>query len=520
MLRTLAIPTLIWVVVSFSSNAHAPATNTLARRSATDTLSQTEQTVVPRTIPRTWDDEAMESLELPLATRSATPNHVSADYYYAIPVRTIYKPYPWYAPGRQPAGYIERLRQQEPEIIWGVDRNGREHKPPLRTEADWIKAGKLVFEAPIWLPPDEFFQKPLSIDFRTTKDGVIPFVPLVIREKGKIQMGIGSCAECHTRVMEDRTILQGAQGNFPTDQAALIWLSPIELESIRNQTREFFSAPWLRPDPNAPVQEMSLEDMRAVVGSYPPGVVSRFGSSALYPVHVPDLIGVKDRSYLDSTGLQQHRSIVDLMRYAALNQGASGLASYGDFTPSGGPDFKTLPKPSAFTRYSDEQLYALALFLYSLRPPLNPNELDAVAVRGGKVFEREGCATCHTPPLYTNNKLTPAEGFKIPEDHLKKYDVLRVSVRTDPKLTMKTRRGTGYYKVPSLRGVWYRSMFGHGGWCATLEDWFDPRRLRDGYVPTGFKGYGVKTLAVTGHEFGLKLSDEDRSALIAFLKTL
>jgi hypothetical protein len=68
--------------------------------------------------------------------------------------------------------------------------------------------------------------------------------------------------------------------------------------------------------------------------------------------------------------------------------------------------------------------------------------------------------------------------------------------------------------------VWYRSMFGHGGWCATLEDWFDPRRLRADYVPTGFKGAGVTTRAVPGHEFGLKLSPDDRAALIAFLKTL
>ena len=86
--------------------------------------------------------------------------------------------------------------------------------------------------------------------------------------------------------------------------------------------------------------------------------------------------------------------------------------------------------------------------------------------------------TCHTPPLDTNNKLTPADGFTIPPDHRQKYDILPISVGTDPDLTLKTRRGTGYYKVPSLKGVWYRSMFGHSGWCATLEDWFDPRRVR------------------------------------------
>jgi len=55
---------------------------------------------------------------------------------------------------------------------------------------------------------------------------------------------------------------------------------------------------------------------------------------------------------------------------------------------------------------------------------------------------------------------------------------------------------------------------------ATLEDWFDPARLRDEYVPTGFIGHHVTHRPVKGHEFGLALSDHDRQALIAFLRTL
>ena len=85
---------------------------------------------------------------------------------------------------------------------------------------------------------------------------------------------------------------------------------------------------------------------------------------------------------------------------------------------------------------------------------------------------------------------------------------------------MATRRGTGYYKIPPLKGVWYRGPFEHSGSVATLQDWFDPRRLRDDYVPTGFKGAGVTTRAVKGHPFGLSLSADDRAALVAFLKTL
>jgi hypothetical protein len=171
-------------------------------------------------------------------------------------------------------------------------------------------------------------------------------------------------------------------------------------------------------------------------------------------------------------------------------------------------------------RYSDEQLYALAVWLYSLKPPPNPNRPNALSRRGQKVFEREGCGGCHTPPLYTNNRLTPVPGFDPPREHLSRFDILPVSVSTDPELALRTRRGTGYYKVPSLKGVWYRGPFEHNGSVATLEDWLDPARLRDDYVPTGWMGYGMKTRPVKGHEFGLKLSPADKEALIAFLKTL
>src|SRR5262249_32207148 len=126
-----------------------------------------------------------------------------------------------------------------------------------------------------------------------------------------------------------------------------------------------------------------------------------------------------------------------------------------------------------------------------------------------------------TPPLYSNNKLTPVAGFRVPGDHKKMYDILPVTVGTDPGLALKTRRGTGYYKVPSLKGLWYRGMFPHDGSCATLEDWFDPRRLSDDNVPTGFIGpRGAKPRPVKGHAFGPTLWSEDRRALIASLQPL
>jgi hypothetical protein len=97
---------------------------------------------------------------------------------------------------------------------------------------------------------------------------------------------------------------------------------------------------------------------------------------------------------------------------------------------------------------------------------------------------------------------------------------MNVKVGLDPGLAMRTRKGTGFYKVPSLKGVWYRGPFEHSGSIATHEDWFDPKRLNDDYVPTAWNPPGVKTRAIPGHPFGLNLPAEDTRALIAFLRSL
>src|SRR5947209_3213507 len=100
---------------------------------------------------------------------------------------------------------------------------------------------------------------------------------------------------------------------------------------------------------------MTVDQISAAHEEIPPGVLARHRSSPFYPVQVPDLIGVRDRHYLDRTGLQQHHSIVDFMRYAALNQGTDDLASYDGFVPVDHPKFRKLPEPNdprAGGRYS------------------------------------------------------------------------------------------------------------------------------------------------------------------------
>jgi hypothetical protein len=532
---TVAIVAAIWVNTTLASAQSSVPTAyrllELLRGRTTAPAAEHSRPTIP--IPRTWDDQAVASLQVPLAVAAASPVQVSSTYYYGIPVRPIYKSYAVYHPGKEPAGYIDWLKRQEPLVVFDATR--------LKTPADWIAAGELVFDAPIayghiaafggdlYLRDPSWYQEtgtPLA------RDGTLPFYRYVIRKKGTIEIGLGSCGMCHTRVMPDGALIKGAQGNFQFGRALAwdtnqqsIFLAPLNTFLGRRFQRLLYSAPWIKPDAYPDIDRLPVAQIAAHHAAIPPSVMARHGTSPLVPAKVPDLIGIQERRYLDATGLVRHRDIGDLMRYAALNQDADVMARYGDFVPREEVPFilgKTPADPAKVDtgRYGDEQLYALALYLYSLKPPQNPNPFDAHAERGQQIFERERCGTCHTPPLYTNNKLTPAPGFTPPAGDIVKYDVLNASVGTDPALATKTRRGTGYYKVPSLKGVWYRGAFEHSGSVATLEDWFDPNRLRDDYVPTGFKRYGVKSHAVRGHEFGLRLPPDEKSALIAFLKTL
>jgi cytochrome c peroxidase len=199
------------------------------------------------------------------------------------------------------------------------------------------------------------------------------------------------------------------------------------------------------------------------------------------------------------------------MRYAAL-------VSFADNVDFGGRRMLSAGSKRFETRLSDEGLYALALYVYSLEPPENPNPLDERAQAGRDLFDRERCDRCHTPPLYTNNRLTLAEGFTAPEDAPE--DVVRRSVGTDPGLALNTRKGTGYYKVPSLKVDWYRGHYLHDGAVGSLEEMFDHDRLRETHDPGGITPPGQPRRAIAWHRFGLELTEEEREQLIAFLRTL
>ena len=240
--------------------------------SVTQDAHPPKPSAVAPAIPKTWDDEAIATLELPLADPVGSPKQVSAEYYYRIPVPPIYKGYPVYAPGHEPDGYMDWLRRQEPVIVW--DEAG--HAPPLKTDADWIKAGETVFDAPTDF--DRFVTLAETRDpawYRrigtpVAKDGTVPFLSYVVRKKGTVEVGQISCAMCHTRVMPDGSTVKGAQTNFPTVRAVASSIRSGAAQSndtsqlqtrLRLEYRAEWSVPWLSPDPAAQVGQMSLEEL-------------------------------------------------------------------------------------------------------------------------------------------------------------------------------------------------------------------------------------------------------------------
>jgi ribosomal protein L19 len=304
----------------------------------------------PEAIPKIWNDEALKRLEVPLTHAEASARHIAADYYYKIPVRRIYRSYPIYSPGHEPAGYMEWLRGREPEVVWDYDAGGRPlHSPPLRTREDWIKAGEIVFSAPISWDAFEVDTLRNAIVYRSsgmpvTKDGLMRFQGYVIRKKGQVEVGDGACAACHSRLMSNGSVLKGAQGNNPFDRFEAFeeelqiatnssQVQSIELER-RQQLRRVYSVPWMQPDPHAQTYVMPLSEIYKLLKAIPPGLQARTGTILLYPPQVPDLIGVEHRRYLDHTGLVEQRSIEDMMRYAALNQGMDRLSTFAGFQPA------------------------------------------------------------------------------------------------------------------------------------------------------------------------------------------
>ena len=140
---------------------------------------------------------------------------------------------------------------------------------------------------------------------------------------------------------------------------------------------------------------------------------------------------------------------------------------------------------------------ALAAYLMSLGAALPSPEVAANAWPAGARVFSERCASCHAPPAFSG----PAVPLEV--------------VGTEPSLGLSAERGTGTYRVPSLRGVATRGPLLHDGTLPSLAAMFDPTR-----TDAAFTGALHGVAGVAGHLDGLDLPAAERSALLAYLGSL
>ena len=339
-------------------------------------------------VPRLWTDEALAGWALPIAGVKATPKYYTEAEYYAAPVDEV-RTYPVYIKSREPEGYRDWMRKQGPQPLIEPAK--------LTSEADWIAAGREVFDglhlaefrtadprAFRWADdPDLMAREGVTV----AADGTIPGVRWLIDHDRQLKITLAECSGCHTRVLPDGSIVRGAQRNL--QWGSLPRFSFDALDEIRRRegrTRppnenaySSYGVPWLKDDINATLKTMTAEQVGHVDGEPFLGTFVRFNASPWFTTRIADLIGVKDRRYLDATATHRNRGPEDIARYGILVT----VAEDGAIGPH---TFLSAADRALRYRYSDEAMLALGKYIYSLQPPPNPNRPNDVTARGEQVF--------------------------------------------------------------------------------------------------------------------------------------
>jgi hypothetical protein len=204
-----------------------------------------------------------------------------------------------------------------------------------------------------------------------------------------------------------------------------------------------------------------------------PGRVDVITEDASLPVRIADLRPLRWLTYLQYDATVQQTGLVAL----AIRIETLIITSHG----------QAIRPPRIVA-------LALAQYLWALGASLP--EAPASSASGASSFARR-CASCHAGSGFTGAPRDLGE------------------IGTDPALGLSPDRGTGTYRIPSLRGVASRPTLLHDGTLSGLAALLDPARLADGYQG-GARGAGP----VRGHAFGLDLPVAEREALVAYLGAL
>lgn len=88
-------------------------------------------------VPKIWDKEKLATWATPVAGLNLPQNFYSEEEYYAAPVDNL-RTYPVYHPDYEPKGYRDWLTTVGPKPLIEPKK--------LKSKADWIEAGRRVFD--------------------------------------------------------------------------------------------------------------------------------------------------------------------------------------------------------------------------------------------------------------------------------------------------------------------------------------------------------------------------------------
>jgi hypothetical protein len=332
---------------------------------------------------------------------------------------------------------------------------------PATMEA-WIELGRRVFfEYP--LRPEVFAEHALAhpaiareVGLFAAPDGTWPGLVAFRELDRSARVGI-TCALCH--------VARVPAPEGPGAGAIVAGRARRELDYGRMRLA-------YHRDTGAPLPE----HLAARMAEWGPGRADITQDDDEDPVAIPDLWGMRALPYLTQAGTLRHEHPAAL----AIRQ-----------------ETQILQANRERTRPPRELAWALALYVYSLEPPPRvPVLADAHIRAGARTFEQR-CASCHAH--------ASGSGTPVPAER----------VGTNPTLALGRARGTGSYRPSPLLRVADAAPYLHHGAVATLEDLLDPERLHEGYA----RG-ALHRGPVPGHDYGTELPVEERTALVAYLRTL
>ena len=258
------------------------------------------------TVPRAWDEVALSDWATPIAGLGVRPGHFSEREYYAVTGDNL-RTYPVYHPDREPPGYWEHLQHLKPEPLVNVSR--------IRTEDDWIAAGKRVWEeldATSFRSGDpDLIRQARSRDVLAKAalrpDGTIFQLRWVVTPRG-VELSYLECGSCHTRFMPDGSLLPGAPENGALADPGGVGgklgkrdlLQSFRGDSVVKANYKTFAVPWVKPDIHEQIASMTPETFDTLMASshtifMPPGsattvegVFPRVNGSPYYITKIPD----------------------------------------------------------------------------------------------------------------------------------------------------------------------------------------------------------------------------------------